>query len=76
MTDRRLSPREMEVARLVAEDLADKEIADILRISIRTVQCYLDRIAQKIGAAQASVARRRAIRQWIEDAESEARRAA
>jgi FixJ family two-component response regulator len=34
----RLSPREMEVARLVAEDLTDKEIANILRISIRTVQ--------------------------------------
>jgi hypothetical protein len=46
----RLSPREMEVARLVAEDLTDKEIANILRISIRTVQQYLDRIARKIGA--------------------------
>lgn len=72
----RLSAREMEVARLIAEDLADKEVADILQISIRTVQSYLDRIARKIGAVRATVARRRAIRQWVEDAESETRHAA
>ena len=76
MIARRLSAREMEVARLIAEDLADKEVADILQISIRTVQCYLDRIAHKIGAAHATVARRRAIRVWVENAESESIRAA
>lgn len=75
MTER-LSAREMEVARLVAEDLADKEIADILQISIRTVQCYLDRIARKIGAAHATVARRRSIRIWVEHGEEPTRHAA
>ena len=72
----RLSAREMEVARLVAEDLADKEIASILVISVRTVQNYLDRVSKKIGASESSVARRRAIRLWIESAETEAARAA
>ncbi len=60
-----LSPREQEVARLVAEDLADKEIAAILRISIRTVQQYLDRIAKKIEAKKSQRGRRRTIRAWM-----------
>jgi DNA-binding CsgD family transcriptional regulator len=72
----RLSPREMEVARLVAEDLADKEIADILQISVRTVQNYLDRIGRKIATDKSVRARRRVITRWVEDAESEARTAA
>ncbi len=60
-----LSPREQEVARLVAEDLADKEIAAILRISIRTVQQYLDRIGRKIEAEKSQRSRRGAIRAWM-----------
>ncbi len=52
------------VARLVAEDLADKEIASILRISPRTVQATLDRIGKKLGAS--GIKRRRAIARWIE----------
>ncbi len=63
-----LSPREQEVARLVAEDLADKEIAAILRISIRTVQQYLDRIAKKIKAEESRRSRRGAIRAWMKAA--------
>ena len=66
MTGPRLSPRETEIARLVAEDLADKTIADILRLSPRTVQEYLDRIGRKIGAGASSLARRRAITRWVE----------
>jgi DNA-binding NarL/FixJ family response regulator len=72
----RLSPREMEVARLVAEDLTDKEIANLLVISIRTVQKYLERIARKVGAGESEFTRRRAIARWVEAAESEARDAA
>lgn len=62
---RPLSPRETEVARLVSEDLADKEIANILRIRIRTVHEYLDRIGKKLGIDDAMTARRRAIRAWV-----------
>ena len=60
-----LSPREREVALLVAEDLTDKEIGSLLSISTRTVQGYLDRIGRKIGAETSSRARRRVIARWI-----------
>lgn len=60
-----LSPREQEVARLVAERLSDDEIANILTISVRTVQTYLDRIGKKLDAAKDASARRRVIREWV-----------
>ena len=62
-----LSPRELEVARLVADDLADKEIARILLLSIHTVREYLCRIGSKLKAEDSSIARRRTISRWIED---------
>lgn len=65
-----LSPREAEVARLVAEDLSDKEIASILQISPRTVQAYLDRIASKLCTHDSKYSRRRAITRWVETAEA------
>lgn len=65
-----LSPRQLEIARLVAEDLADKEIADICQISIHTVREYLKRIAAKLAAGSSDVARRRAIARWIREHEN------
>jgi DNA-binding CsgD family transcriptional regulator len=65
-----LSPREMEVARLVADDLTDKEISQILRISIRTVQGYLDRIGKKLSTGQSPYTRRRAIARHVEALET------
>lgn len=62
----RLSPREMEVARLVADDLTDKEIACILRLNIRTVHEYLDRIGRKLAASDSQRSRRRVIRAWVQ----------
>jgi DNA-binding CsgD family transcriptional regulator len=61
---RSLTPRESEIAELVSDDLTDKEIASILRVSIRTVQEHLDRIADKVGARRSPKSRRRAIRAW------------
>lgn len=66
----------MEVARLVAEDLTDKEVANLLVISTRTVQKYLDRIAAKLGTGESEYTRRRAIARWVEAAERESRDAA
>ncbi len=60
-----LSPRESEVARLVAEGLSDDEVAQILRLSIRTVQSYLDRIGKKLCAHEKPHRRRRVIREWV-----------
>jgi DNA-binding CsgD family transcriptional regulator/tetratricopeptide (TPR) repeat protein len=44
-----LSPRELEVVRLVAEDLTSAEIAERLVISPRTVTTHLDRIYNRLG---------------------------
>lgn len=67
-----LSPREAEVARLVADDLSDKTIANILQISRRTVQRYLDNIARKICSDQSPLSRRRCVRRWVDDTEHSA----
>lgn len=43
-----LSPRECEIARLVASDLTNKEIARVLEISEWTVSTHLRRIFSKL----------------------------
>jgi non-specific serine/threonine protein kinase len=45
-----LSARELEVLRLVAEGLSDKEISDRLFITVRTVRYHLTSIFSKLGA--------------------------
>lgn len=44
-----LSPREVEVVRLVCSGLADQAIADELFVSVKTIHSHLDRIGQKTG---------------------------
>jgi DNA-binding NarL/FixJ family response regulator len=61
-----LSQRELDVGRLVAQDLTDKLIGDILGISVHTVQEYLDRIGRKIGVGKGRRSRRRIIARWME----------
>jgi DNA-binding CsgD family transcriptional regulator len=46
----KLSKREQELIDLLAEGLTDREIAEKLFISIRTVRTHLDRIREKTGA--------------------------
>ncbi|HET7465430.1 MAG TPA: LuxR C-terminal-related transcriptional regulator [Candidatus Dormibacteraeota bacterium] len=48
-TQARLSPREMEVARLVAEGLTNREIAAKLFLSERTVDGHLEHIREKLA---------------------------
>jgi DNA-binding CsgD family transcriptional regulator len=45
----RLTPRETEVANLVAEGLTNKEIADRLVISQRTAEGHVERVLDKMG---------------------------
>jgi DNA-binding NarL/FixJ family response regulator len=46
----RLTPRELEVLRLVADGLAPAEVADRLVISKKTVATHIDHILIKLGA--------------------------
>ena len=46
-----ISPREIEVLRLVAEGLANKQIGRRLGISERTVKAHLGRVFRQIGVA-------------------------
>jgi non-specific serine/threonine protein kinase len=48
-SDGRLSPRQLEVARLVADGLTDREIALRLGISHRTVDSHLRQVSAKLG---------------------------
>ena len=43
-----LSPREREVLQLIAEGFTNKQIAEILSISIKTVQAHRNSLMQKL----------------------------
>jgi len=45
----RLSPREREVLQLVVEGKSSAEIADILSLSLKTVETYRSRLMHKLG---------------------------
>jgi predicted ATPase/DNA-binding CsgD family transcriptional regulator len=51
-TDPPLSPRELEIADLVAAGLTNSEIAERLVISTRTVESHVDHIKTKLGFAR------------------------
>src|SRR5215510_11015923 len=50
-SDRILSPREIEVLRMIAEGLGNKEIASKLGISDHTVKFHISAIFMKLGAS-------------------------
>lgn len=61
-----LTPREMDVIRLLAEGLSNKEMAHILSVSPRTINFHLDNIYAKLGVSSRTEAAVYALRQgWI-----------
>lgn len=44
-----LSPREIDIAALVARGKSNHEIASLLDISVKTVECYVTRLLRKTG---------------------------
>ena len=66
---RSLSARELEVLRLIAQGLANKEIASRLGISQRTVEGHLNNIFDKLGVASRTEAVYQAVQQHLIDLE-------
>lgn len=50
----KLSVREFEIARMIADDLSDKEIAHRLDVEISTIRTHLNRIFDKLGVRRRS----------------------
>jgi len=65
--DPSLSPRELDVVSLVADGLADKQIAARLGISEATVKGYLRQVYEKLGAADRAQAVAIALRRRLID---------
>jgi DNA-binding NarL/FixJ family response regulator len=60
-----LSPREREVVQLIAEGHANKEVADLLHISVKTVETHRAKIMEKLDAHSVSDLVRYAIRNGL-----------
>jgi DNA-binding CsgD family transcriptional regulator len=50
----RLSVRELEISRMIADDLSDKEIAYRLGVEVSTIRTHLKRIFAKVGVRRRS----------------------
>jgi DNA-binding NarL/FixJ family response regulator len=55
----RLSPRELDVLRLLAQGLTDREIAEALTVSTRTVESHVGHILRKLDARNRAEAAQR-----------------
>jgi len=65
--DEELSPRETEVLRLTAQGFSNKEIAGRVDISIKTVETYKARAAEKLGLrTRAEIVRYGISRGWLD----------
>jgi non-specific serine/threonine protein kinase len=60
-----LTPRELEVLRLIAEGLPDREIAARMFVSHRTVTSHVTNILNKLGVASRSAAVAQAVRHGL-----------
>ena len=65
----RLSPREIQIVQLVAESKSNKEVADILDISVKTVEAHRAHIMEKLGLHSVAELVRYAVRNNIVDSE-------
>ncbi|MTD43829.1 response regulator [Conexibacter sp. W3-3-2] len=66
--DPRLSPRELEVLKLIAEGHSSRAIAELLVISVKTVEGHRARMAEKLGTSDRVALTRYAIRTGLVEA--------
>jgi DNA-binding NarL/FixJ family response regulator len=64
-TVEQLSDRELEVFEMLGSGLGTRQIAETLRVSVKTVQAYCARIKEKLNLSSATELLREAIR-WNE----------
>jgi DNA-binding NarL/FixJ family response regulator len=70
-THAQLSEREKEVLSLIAWGYSNKEAADKLKVSVKTVETYRVRIAEKLGLRSRTQLVKYALQQgWLNDAEA------
>ncbi|PKP45113.1 MAG: DNA-binding response regulator [Bacteroidetes bacterium HGW-Bacteroidetes-11] len=62
-----LTPREKEIIKLIATDISNKEIADMLNISLRTVETHRRNIMLKLNVNNAVALVRYAVKHGIVD---------
>jgi two-component system, NarL family, response regulator LiaR len=60
-----LSPRELDVLRLIAEGLSNKEIAEKLEISLSTVKTHIEEILARLKVSDRTQAAVKAVRQGL-----------
>jgi DNA-binding NarL/FixJ family response regulator len=60
-----LSDRELEVFRLLGSGLETRQVAERMKLSIKTVQCYAARVKEKLDLDNASELMREAVK-WVE----------
>jgi DNA-binding NarL/FixJ family response regulator len=66
-----LSQREQEVLRLVAQGLSNKESAARLKVSVKTIETYRQRAAEKLNLrTRADIVRYGASHGWMDDLET------
>jgi DNA-binding CsgD family transcriptional regulator len=63
-----LTPRQLEVVKLVAEDLCAKEIAERLGISRKTIEFHKEALKRKLGVRGTAGITRYAIRNGLIEA--------
>lgn len=63
-----LSPRETDVLRFTAQGFSNKEIALRLELSVKSVETYKSRAAEKLGLkSRAEIVRYGAAKRWLDD---------
>ncbi len=64
-TNTRLSPREIEVLRLVAQGLSNQKIADQLELGLETVKTHMRHIMEKLTVSDRTEAAVKAMREGL-----------
>ena len=62
----KISEREMQVWKLLANGHNAESVANTLRLSIRTVRCYENKLSHKLGIVHTGGIQSKLTRMWIE----------